>query len=144
MVRVLLVLPGLLGAACVVLVGMVRVLSDRWFPGVDFSGVLGVFARQPLAAGFAGWVAGQGGGCLVALGKRSVTAGVAGGIGLSLTSREPISTRTCSLTDGHCFHRHDFEPGLLGFLQGFVFACRAGARMLGRSGDVAFPPMACP
>jgi hypothetical protein len=57
------------------------------------SGVLGVFARQPLAAGFAGWVAGQGGGCLVALGKRSVTAGVAGGIGLSLTRREPISTR---------------------------------------------------
>ena len=39
--------------------------------------------------GSAGGVAGQGSGCLVASGKRSVTAGVVDGIGLPLTRRGP-------------------------------------------------------
>ena len=53
----------------------------------------GLAALQQMAASFAGWVAGQGSGCLMACGKRSVTAGVVDGIGLPLTGRDPISPR---------------------------------------------------
>jgi hypothetical protein len=53
---------------------------------------LGCRAGCPAADGcrrIAGGVAGQGSGCLVASGKRSVTAGVVDGIGLPLTRRGP-------------------------------------------------------
>ena len=55
----------------------------------------GCGAKCPAAVGcigLAGGVAGQGSGCLVVFGKRSVTAGVVNSIGLPLTRRGPIGS----------------------------------------------------
>ena len=55
----------------------------------------GCGAKCPAAVGcigLAGGVAGQGSGCLVVFGKRSVTAGVVNSIGLPLTRRGPTGS----------------------------------------------------